>query len=168
MWAMTLLPTGENYNLEQNMKRYHMHSQKQTLKSSSLSLKIKLWRVGICSYKRHETDTSQSVQTDGGCAGSLMRETKSVHGLYSAEGVRLHHGYMEASRHLGFPAFKSWVQLKGCLASQAKIYANIIRIKHLYRTADCVWKIETSMSSFFFCFFCILLFPVCDHKINLI
>lgn len=38
----------------------------------------------IRSYKRHETDTSQSVRADGACAGSLMREAKSVDGLSAA------------------------------------------------------------------------------------
>lgn len=107
-----------------------------------LNLKwVEVWNTDkrIWSYNRHETDTSRGVQTDGACAGSLKRESKSVHGLFLAEDNRVYHGCMEASRLLVFPANNSWVQLKGCLASQAKIYANFSNVTHLETTGGCVW-----------------------------
>lgn len=136
---MTLLPTVLGKEKEKETpKRHLLCIDRKPLKSESLSLKIKWWQVRMWSYKRHETDTSQRVQTDGGCARSVMREKqKRRRTLCTAEGVRLHQGDVQASSTVSLPAFKSWLQLKGCLASHAKIYANIIRIilRHLYGTA---------------------------------
>lgn len=84
-------------------------------------------------YERHETDTSQSVQTDGAEAHWGVKPKASTDSALPKVIVSTTWSHMKISRHGDFPDFKSRLHPKRCLATQAKFYATIIHMarKHL-------------------------------------